>query len=318
MRKIDITNWQKVNITDLFEIKRGSGKVTNEGKYPMVTATGVNNGIGGKSTTFISENCITASANGVNTGFCAYHDYKINVNSDALYLIPKFNITKYNGVFISVVMTKSFISKYHYGKKLVLSRLLEESIYLPFKNNQIDWVWIEEFMNDRKKEQKKIEASKPKYKTGKIDTSDWKSFKITGLFEIESGKTFYKKDLTHGEYPYVGSSSVNNGKTDNCNMFNFENIISLNMDGSVGYAFWHPYKLFLSDRCRALIPKFKYSDNICLFLCTIMTKTFTQKYNYGKKLVTKRLVEESVYLPEKNGEPDWEYMENFMNELIIE
>ncbi len=148
-----------------------------------------------------------------------------------------------------------------------------------------------------------------------VDVSDWKPFKIVDLFDIQGGYAFTKNNWGEALFNYVGSSALNNGVTGKCSKWNYENIISVNYDGSVGYAFWHPYKLFLSDRCRALIPKFNYTKNICEFLSVVITKSFGPKYHYGKKLGTERLKAESLLLPEKDGEPDFEWIEEFMINL---
>lgn len=140
-------------------------------------------------------------------------------------------------------------------------------------------------------------------------------FNITDLFEIKSGIRLTKEDLGEPIYPYIGASAFNNGITEMCDSWQFENVISVNEDGSVGYAFYHPYKFQLSDRTRALIPKFNITENIGVYLSVVLTKSFIGIYNYNLKLSTKRLQKESIYLPEKDGEPDWEYIEDYMNQL---
>ena len=39
------------------------------------------------------------------------------------------------------------------------------------------------------------------------------------------------------------------------------------------------------------------------------------RYNYGRKCSQTRMKEISVKLPEKNGEPDFEFMENYIKSL---
>lgn len=148
-----------------------------------------------------------------------------------------------------------------------------------------------------------------------MDLTNWKEFKITDLFDINNGKRLIKEDWGEPIYPYVGSSSINNGITGKCNQWNYENVITLCSNGSVGYAFWHPYKFLLSSNCKALIPKFNITENIALFLCVVLTKTFVGIYHYSNTLTTKRLQSETIYLPEKNGDPDWEYIDQYMESI---
>ena len=146
-----------------------------------------------------------------------------------------------------------------------------------------------------------------------MDSTNWKEFNIVDLFNINNGKRLTKEDWGDPIYPYIGSSAINNGITGMCDQYNYENAIVINYDGSVGYTFWHPYKFMMSDACKALIPKFDISENIALFLCVVLTNTFVGIYHYSNKLSTKKLQGETIYLPEKNGQPDWEYMESLIN-----
>ena len=102
------------------------------GLVPIVSATDKNQGIayyGNVQSKYI--NCLTASFNGVGTGYISYHDYPFNANTDCGILIPKFKeFNTYNAIFITTVMNK-FKYKYSYGRKLSQERLAEELIKLP-------------------------------------------------------------------------------------------------------------------------------------------------------------------------------------------
>lgn len=102
------------------------------GILPIVSATDKNQGIayyGNVSAKYI--NCLTASFNGVGTGYISYHDYLFNANTDYGILIPKFNeFNTYIALFITTVMNQ-FKYKYSYGRKLSQERLAEEYIKLP-------------------------------------------------------------------------------------------------------------------------------------------------------------------------------------------
>lgn len=310
-------NWQKVKITDLFDIKSGvrlTKKDWGEPIYYYIGSSAVNNGITGMCNKYNYENILAINYDG-SVGYTFWHPYKLFLSDACKALIPKFEINNNLGIFLSTILTKTFVGNYNYGKKLNSTRLEQESIYLPFKDDHIDWEWIECFM---KSLDTNIVRIKYKTSTSSINTNSWKKFNITDLFSIQGGKTITKEEYGEPIYPYVGASSISNGQTGRCDQWNYENIISINSTGSVGYAFWHPYKFFLSSNCRALIPKFSITNNICIFICTILTKTFVGNYNYGKNLTTTRLQQETIYLPEKDGKPDWEYMENFMSDLIQE
>lgn len=167
---IDFSNWEYFQIKKLFKIERGTITSLNElepGLIPIVSATDKNQGIayyGNVSAKYI--NCLTASFNGVGTGYISYHDYSFNANTDCGILIPKFNeFNTYIALFITTVMNQ-FKYKYSYGRKLSQERLAEEYIKLPIacdengnpiidKNKHLselgyipDWKYMENYMKD--------------------------------------------------------------------------------------------------------------------------------------------------------------------------
>lgn len=137
--KLNFDKWKSFKIDKLFSIERGNITSLNEleeGDIPIVSATDKNQGIsyyGNVPPKYIR--CLTASFNGVGTGYVCYHDYPFNANSDCGILLPKFDeINCYTGLFISTVMNK-FKYKYSYGRKLSQDRIKEETIKLPIVYN---------------------------------------------------------------------------------------------------------------------------------------------------------------------------------------
>lgn len=311
MQVINTLNWKSFKITDLFEIKRGSGKVSKIGKYPQVTASARNNGVSGKSDTLHGCDQLTISANGA-PGACFYHKGKFSANSDVIILINNFKMTNNIGVFLATVISKSFMPKYSFGKKLGNNRLLQESIFLPEKDGKVNWSYIEEFIKEHKKEIGKIKQFITPTKD-KITTSTWKKFKFSYLFETNLSK----KPLGNCDCWEVTGQTTNNGRKCKSNKYNQENIFTIASVGAYcGTAFWHPYKFWLGNNVQGYKPKFKVTDNIGIFITTVITKTFQPKYSYGKTASIERIKQESIFLPEKDGQPDWDYMEKFMENLI--
>ncbi len=56
------------------------------------------------------------------------------------------------------------------------------------------------------------------------------------------------------------------------------------------------------------------NKNNALFVCTVIKK-LGKKYNYNNQCFMNTLKNESIYLPSKNNEPDWEYMNKFIDEI---
>lgn len=95
-----------------------------------------------------------------------------------------------------------------------------------------------------------------------------------------------------------------------------EKAISVNRNGSVGYAFYHDYKALYGNDTRKLIPKYR-SKYISLFLTNIITKQ-KKKYGYGYKMGTGRLKRQKILLPINDvGDLDLEYIEKYMQIVEI-
>lgn len=315
MRRVDVSNWKPFNIIDLFDLSKGKSKETTTGK-PLVTCATSDNG---KHKTKVTDNnlvkdVITISGDGVYTGTAFYQGEEVGVFMNVNILTPKFKITKNLGEFCATVLTKSLNPKFHYAKKCGLERLKLERVLLPEKDGQPDFDWIEEFMLKVNKEQEEIRKKLPKYKKGKLDLSTWKPFKITDLFKIKGCSGNIKN---FGDFPQISASEFNNGQAGKSTEWKFENHFTVAKDGRPGITFWHPYKFDVNCHVLALEPLFKCTNNIGNFISTVATKSFTPKYHYAKALGIARIQEESILLPEKDGQPDWNYMEEFMNNLTI-
>lgn len=146
-KDLSFENWREFEIGKLFLIDRGTITSLNEleeGETPIVSATDKNEGIayfGDVPSKYIK--CLTASFNGVGTGYVSYHDYPFNANTDCGVLIPKFDgINTSIGLFIATVMNK-FKYKYSYGRKLSQDRLRTEIIKLPVLLNDDGSVYID-------------------------------------------------------------------------------------------------------------------------------------------------------------------------------
>lgn len=98
---------------------------------------------------------------------------------------------------------------------------------------------------------------------------------------------------------------------DNINNTLEEKAISVNRNGSVGYAFYHDYKALYGNDTRKLIPKYK-NKYVAMFLTSVITKQ-KEKYGYGYKMGTGRLKRQKILLPvDELGNLDFDYMKKYM------
>lgn len=147
-----------------------------------------------------------------------------------------------------------------------------------------------------------------------INEKEWKEFWLEDLVNIKSGKDIYKRERIDGSIPYITSTAQNNGIgyfVENKNKTLEEKAISVNRNGSVGYAFYHDYEALYGNDTRKLISKYR-DKYISLFLTNVITKQ-KEKYGYGYKMGTGRLKRQKILLPiNKLGDIDYDYIKKYM------
>lgn len=154
-----------------------------------------------------------------------------------------------------------------------------------------------------------------------LSTDQWKNFSLggaDGLFTIAKGSRLTKADQRDGRINYVGASAFNNGITNHIG--NDDEVceagtISVCYNGSIGEAFYQDEPYWATDDVNVLMPKFKLTPYIAIFIATVI-KNESIKYAFNNKW-TKELMEHSeVALPAKSdGTPDFDFMERYIKSL---
>lgn len=142
----------------------------------------------------------------------------------------------------------------------------------------------------------------------------WESFWLEDIVDIKSGKDIYNKERIEGDTPYITATASNNGIgyfVGNKNNTQDEGGISVNRNGSVGYAFYHPYSALYGNDTRKLIPEIK-DKHISLFITRAIVNQ-KDKYGYGYKMGTGRLKRQKIMLPiNLEGDIDYGFMKKYM------
>lgn len=159
-----------------------------------------------------------------------------------------------------------------------------------------------------------------------IKNNNFKRFKLIdsaeeeGLFNVEKGERLNKDRRTEGNIPLLTSTSLFNGISnfiDKDTFINSKKIFSekITID-MLANVFYHGYEYFADDNVHTLI--FKGEDRnifVKMYFVTLL-KELKTKYAYGRQVRVKRLNEEHIYLPvDKDGNPDWKFMEEFIKSL---
>lgn len=155
----------------------------------------------------------------------------------------------------------------------------------------------------------------------KININTWKEFNIIDLFEIKlSSDDLQPGKLVDGNIPLVSSGKTNNGivmyieEQKEATLYN-ENTITIDMFGKAFYQSKRYYAVS-HGRVNILIPKYKLTKNIGMFLVSVFEKSFEEKYSFTTMCSSTLLKREKIKLPSDNkGNPDWELMEKYMENI---
>lgn len=154
-----------------------------------------------------------------------------------------------------------------------------------------------------------------------FDLSEWKYFKISDLFIIQTGKDLIMNTLNSGKYPIVGHSNNNNGIVNFCEflddypLFDCKKTISL-ADRGTFKAYVQPYDYYIATRVKVLIAKYKdISVNSLLFIASIINLE-EYKFRYGRN-ATDKIPDIKILLPSINNQPNYEFMHSYIDILKI-
>lgn len=335
------TEWQEFKIGKIFEqLLRGNNKGhSNEDCQFGVSYNGAkynDNGVTGFVETngkfkIFKGNAIVFVMTGEGSVGLSVYKKEDFVPSSNVFVGYSSVLNRWNGLFL-VTAINNGADRYNYGYIRNEKRLFNEKILLPVNSDGLpDWQFMEDFM--KQIERDKIAAVLSYYNNslnnnglrGGVERwipskSCWAAFAIQDVCEIVSGQDIYERERIAGNTPYITSTANNNGIgyfISNQNTTLEKDCISVNRNGSVGYAFYHPYQALFGNDTRKLRPKYlnKYTS---LFLTACIEKQRI-KYGYGYKMGTGRLKKQKILLPvDASNQPDWINIERFMQQMELE
>lgn len=305
-----------VKVSEYFNVVYGTNLELNKlekekNGIPFVSRTSQNNGVSAyvkklKSVKPNPANTISVAAGGsVMSSFLQKNEYYSG--RDVYYLEPKIDMND-NELLYYCLCLSSNAYKYNYGRQA--NKTLDK-IKIP-KISEIP-VWVYELEIPKKPEANKINDNKVDFSTNK-----WKWFLYKDVFNIERGEAKYKKNMNQGMYPYISTTSKNNGVSAYVDEFNnYGNKITLSYDGTIGEAFYQKDPFFASEKIAVLdLKNYKLNKFIAMFIITLI-RLEKYRFNYGLKwAVRSRMMTSKIKLPvNKAGNPDWDYMEEFIKTI---
>jgi hypothetical protein len=330
MGKIDTSGWKEFRVGELFEVKisksvdKGGLEFAEDGEYDFIGRTPLNNGIQGKlnKLKFEANQEGTYSIAQIGMHVCQYRERKWYASQNLFVLTPFTEKSHKANKFIATVITRYLDCAYGedtYATYPTVKTLPILKIKLPVdKTGQPDWAYMESYMATLETKVAKsltlLQAAKDAEKK-KVDTREWGSFALGTLFNIVKGKRLTKAEMKSGKTPFIGSSALNNGCTamiGNDKNQHPENTITVCYNGSVGETFYQDQPYIASDDVNVLYPKFTMNRQIALFIVPLI-KGVSSRYDYIDKWKKEAMEADKIHLPvDKNGDPDWDYMEEYM------
>lgn len=151
----------------------------------------------------------------------------------------------------------------------------------------------------------------------KLNEKEWKDIELGKIADVNSGRDIYAQERTDGDTPYITSGTANNGIgyfVGNDNDSKAKNAISVNRNGAVGEAFYHPYEALYGNDCRRVNLHDAKDEETQLFAAQCISEQ-KEAFSYSRKLGTARLKRLHVMLPvTDSGKPDYEYMATYVQQ----
>ena len=333
MGKIDTMEWGEFHLYDIFSISMGNkfdrSKMceVDEG-INFVGRSALTNGVacavtsvedkkGNTVQPYPAGDITIALGGGIGAAFVQDREFYTSQNVCVLHTDDP-SITERVKWFVAASITASCGNYEAFTDELNRHIRTDFTIRLPVdKTGQPDWAYMESYMANLETKVAEsltlLQASKDAEKK-KVDTREWGSFALGTLFNIVKGKRLTKAEMKSGKIPFIGSSALNNGCTamiGNDKNQHPENTITVCYNGSVGETFYQDQPYIASDDVNVLYPKFTMNRQIALFIVPLI-KGVSSRYDYIDKWKKEAMEADKIYLPvDKNGDPDWDYMEEY-------
>lgn len=327
------------NIFNIFSTNSGidKNKLNNKkGNIPYITRSDKNNAIdffiGFQDEKFKVDNGNVITI-GLDTQTVFYQSHKFYTGQN-IQILSNDNINFFNSQFL-IPLIKKQMGKFNWGGNgATLTRLRRSKLLLPSnENDEPDFAFMEQYMRQKEQEKvekftkyisKRIEALKDFQEVESLNQKEWGEFEIGKLFRLHQGKSKGLNHLKKSEdgVNYLGATNSNNGVLSSVQIVGNEKMIQRgnciafirNGEGSMGFSIYKAEK-FIATSDISVGYSQRLNRHIGLFITTI-ADTVRGKYNFGYKRNETRLKKEKLQLPINSiGEPDYEYMENYIKKL---
>ena len=336
---LNVSDWKPFRIDSIFDIYTGGDLIMRDiedGNIPIASNSSENNNIAAYTDVipgrklFDHTKSISIADRGKFWAFIQPRDFYLATRAKGLVCKDANILNKYQMAFIvSLINQESF--KFSYGRNCC-ANLNNMEISLPVQHNASgtviidtsykysdegyipDWQFMEDYI--RSLRYKPLTTKNKANQVPNLNINSWKEILLNDYFEIEAGKYHYSDEYEEGATPYYSASNENNGIGSYIDLppdFEGNRIVT----GKIGCtAFYAPVPFCATSDVNIFIPKFDMSPCVGLFVANVINFNENYKWAYGRQCRvgnSKRII---VRLPvDSNGEPDWQFMENYIKAL---
>ncbi|WWR16920.1 restriction endonuclease subunit S [Lachnospiraceae bacterium JLR.KK008] len=331
--------WGKFRLGDLFEVESytkrfdaNKVKIKERGKYPYIVRTSYNNGQRG----YIDENEEFLNTGntisfGQDTATMFYHEKPYFTGDKIKVLKPKnIKFNKNNAQFFLAVLKKPFELFSWGSSSFNVDIIKSQKIELPVKNNEIDYDFMESFI-DQLEAQRVAQLEAYFSIIGLKDTKlsveeeqvlkdfgrlEWGKFNLEKLYgKSTRGQRLKSADRILGNLPFVTAGETDEGVSDfigNRVQIFSKNTTTIDMFGSAKYRNYE----YGGDDHVAIVHTEKLSKMAAIFVTTAIHKSsHNGQFDYGRNFYAKDADRLDIVLPVKNGQPDYDKMETIISAI---
>jgi hypothetical protein len=180
---------------------------------------------------------------------------------------------------------------------------------------------------------KHLKKSKHRRRRGKVNTLlnnklqkvEWGEFNIIDIFDVKNTRNILSRDIIEnsGETPYLCASAENNAVSSYISydekFLEKGNCIFI---GGKTFVVSYQEKDFYSNDSHNLVLYLKNNKKrnkvYQFFLASCINRSLGHKYSWGDSISNRKIQNDKVSLPIRNGKIDFEFIENFTTELEAE
>lgn len=332
---LNTDKWKPFLLKDIYDIKMGNGLDKNKldldsSEINLVSRQSYNNGVDTKVGLVdgiepFDAGLITVALGGSYLGSCFVQLEPFYTAQNVAVMKPKFKeMTDAVNKFISgLVRYESSVKYYAFGRELNTHIRTDFDVKLPADSSgNPDWQFMEDYIKSL--HHKPLTTKNKSGQISDLNVQSWGEFRVGDLFRLEPTKGIVTDDLIAGnDIPYMAAKHEENGIDMMCQRNGFEDwvskgncIVFINIGaGSAGYT------NYIKEDFIGMSGKTTcgYNDNLNeyngLFISTVLCQE-RPKYSFGRSWTGDRLKDTVIKLPVAfDGEPDWQFMEDYIKSL---